>query len=457
MMWLLLFSLIIHCKVVQLFPVFTFNGTSPTSNANLSYAYLVNDLDLLDEFILCASVKQARFDDVGFYVISGNDSKEWLTTQLSTWSDDIWLTIWWDESAYWVGKLQDPMLNIWHHICLRFDLMTNEIEASVNGQLVGRIVGKNISNKPDNVRIKIGLGHDNGQFLGSITNIKVMEKGNTFNTSSMPCKHRQSNILSWSPENWTLVGSQWSLIEEFEDRVCVPNDFYDLAIPSKMTIHESMDICRHKLNNSIIPFEQDNEQFLRYVAWHVKITGAACPFIWTPLTKMTSEGLFFNMNNNNETTIQNWARGQPNGGKNENHVVIKVVHRALADASQDDKFCSSCRISNMLLLQLDGRCEHSLIGNVCKEKIITFFHFRPKVQDFERSVFNRIQWVEEYVYQVIFQGQTCDCKSFFSGTTKRRKFGRCATQGVLTSWPYQGLLKVLCSWAHTYGKFTMTQ
>ena len=80
MMWLLLFSLIIHCKVVQLFPVFTFNGTSPSSTPTPSYAYLVNDVDLPDKFILCTSVKQARFDDVGFYVISGKDSKEWLST-----------------------------------------------------------------------------------------------------------------------------------------------------------------------------------------------------------------------------------------------------------------------------------------------------------------------------------------------------------------------------------------
>ena len=456
MMWLLLFSLIIHCKVVQPFPVFTFNGTSPTSTANLSYAYLVNDLDLPDKFILCTSVKQARFDDVGFYVISGKDSGEWLTTQLITSSKETWLAILWDEAFYKVGKLQNPMLDIWYHICLTIDMMTSEIEANVDGQLIGKIHGKNVtksvSNKPDKLRFKIGLGHVGwasqvGQFQGSMTNIRLLKEVNTSNTLTPPCEQGRDEILSWSPANWNLVGSQWAVTEEFEGHVCAPNDFYDLAIPSKMTIHEGMDTCMHKLNNSIIPFELDMDLFFKYVDWHTKTTGGGCTWIWTPLKKLDSEGLFLDMNDNTETKIQNWARGQPNGGSVENFVEIVVSQMALADGEAEEKSCSSCRISNMLLLQLDGRCEHSLIGNVgvCKEKMITFFHFRPKVQDFERSVFNRIQWVEEYVYQVIFQGLTSDCRSFFSGTTKMRRFGRCATQGIMTSWPYQGLLKALCS------------
>ena len=110
MMWLLILLLLSYCNVLQTFHVFTFNGTSPTSTANLSYAYLVNDVDLPDKFILCTSVKQARFDDVGFYVISGKDSGEWLTTQFTKFLTETWLSIWWDGSRYWAGKLQGPIL-----------------------------------------------------------------------------------------------------------------------------------------------------------------------------------------------------------------------------------------------------------------------------------------------------------------------------------------------------------
>ena len=364
MMWLLIILLVSHCNAAQPFQVFTFNGTSSTSTPTPSYAYLVNDVDLPDKFILCTSVKQARFDDVGFYVISGKNSGEWLTTQFTKFTNETWLTLWWDESRYWVGKLKNPMLDIWYHICLEFDFKLIAIDANVNGQLIGRVQGKNITNKPAKLRIKIGLGYTNKQFQGSVTNIKVLKELNTSNTLTKPCTQGKNDIISWSPENWTLVGSKWSLIEDFEEQVCVPSNFYDLAISTKMAIYESMNICRHKLNNSIIPFEQDNDSFLRYISWHTKITGGACSYIWTPLTKMETEGSFLNMNDNTKTTIQNWARGQPNGGKYEKFVLINVVQKALADSEADWPSCSSCRISNMLLLQLDGRCEQSVIGNV---------------------------------------------------------------------------------------------
>ena len=144
-MWPLLLLLLSHYNFVQPFPVFIFDGTFSTS-ASPSYAYLVNDVDLPDKFILCTSVKQARFDDVGFYVISGKDSGEWLTTQFTKFTNETWLTLWWDESRYWVGKLKNPMLDIWYHICLKFDMKLIAIEANVIGQLIGRVRGKDITN-----------------------------------------------------------------------------------------------------------------------------------------------------------------------------------------------------------------------------------------------------------------------------------------------------------------------
>ena len=364
MMWLLILLIFPHCNVVHPFPVFTFTGTSSSLTATPSYAYLVNDFDLRDKFILCTSVKQARFDDIGFYVISGKDSGDWLTAQFSNFSNEIWLTIWWDGAFYRAGKLQNPMLDIWYYICLRFSLKTNEIEATVNGRLIGRLHGNDVINKPDKLAMKIGLGNDNQQFQGSMTNIRVLEEVATSNTLSMPCRLGQDNLLSWNPENWSLVGSQWSLIEEFEDQVCDPSNFYNLAISTKMTFEESMDICKQKLNQSIIPFDQDDDQFLRYVDWHVKTTEGACSYLWTPLTKSESDGLLLDMNDNTEKRFQNWARGQPNGGEIENFVVINIDQRALADTEPHWSCCSSCSISKTLLLQLNGRCEHSIIGNV---------------------------------------------------------------------------------------------
>ena len=115
------------------------------------------------------------------------------------------------------------------------------------------------------------------------------------------------------------------------------------------------------MGERLVAFEHDKDLFLRYINWHVETIGGACSYIWTPLTKMES-GSFFDVNNNTEITIQNWARGQPNGGKYEKFVLINVAQRALTDSEAEWSSCSSCRISNTLLLQLDGRCEQSVIG-----------------------------------------------------------------------------------------------
>ena len=75
-MWFLILPVLLHCSVA--FQVLTFNGTSSSKGA-LSIAYLVEELQIPDIFILCASAKQARFDKVGFISVSGKDSQDgWM-------------------------------------------------------------------------------------------------------------------------------------------------------------------------------------------------------------------------------------------------------------------------------------------------------------------------------------------------------------------------------------------
>ena len=195
-----------------------------------------------------------------------------------------------------------------------------------------------------------------------MSNVRVFKEANLTDVSAEPCKLRQSTILPWNPNNWKVVGSDWSLVEEFEDIFCVPSDHYNLAIPSKMTITESMDICKHKLNNSIIPFQQNPEAFFKYVAWYKNITGGICSDIWTPFSDHQSEGVFLNMNNNTEAGPQVWVKAEPNGCRDENFVVIDLAREALNDVAQNKLSCSSCLLSSSMLLQLDGLCEDSLIG-----------------------------------------------------------------------------------------------
>ena len=81
---------------VEAFLVFTFNETLDPS-VSTSFATFVGDPDIPDDiFILCISVKQARFDDVGFCSVQGKDSSEWIRLEFRKFSDAFKLALSWD-------------------------------------------------------------------------------------------------------------------------------------------------------------------------------------------------------------------------------------------------------------------------------------------------------------------------------------------------------------------------
>ena len=138
-MWDLFLSFLLHSVFIRALPVFTFNGTSESS-ATPSFASLISDIDLPDSFILCSSNKQARFDDVGFYSISGKDSGVWLSMEFHTLFKATKLILRLDGKFHKIGDLQNPKLDYWYHICMRVDFSKNEIEIALNGVNLGKVV-----------------------------------------------------------------------------------------------------------------------------------------------------------------------------------------------------------------------------------------------------------------------------------------------------------------------------
>ena len=359
--WLFLLSSSFHSSVA--YPVFTYNGTA-ASKGDPSIAILVKEIELPNSFIFCTSVKQYRFDGVRFYSLTGRDSRHWMNMRFKTFPDATKVTLNLGDNYRILNTLRSPRLDFWYHICVRVDLTKNEIEIAVNGDPMGRVVEKNITNKPTKFRMEIGRDNfSNKQFQGSISNIHVLRgEGNVTELSALPCVKRENSLLQWNPVDWNVIGTDWSLEEEFEDVFCNISDNYNLAISSRISFKESVDICKHKLNNSISPWEDNPEWFQRYMAWHQNITEGACPFIWTPFSDEQSEGSFLNMNSFAKAEVNFWAKDEPNGGKYENYVIMSVAQAALYDVTAAFRSCSSCLISSSLLLKLDGRCQNSLIG-----------------------------------------------------------------------------------------------
>ena len=366
MVILLLVFLLLNGFAIQAFEVFTYdvywgNSIGP------SYASLSHDVNLPESFILCTSSKEATFNDVGMYSIYGEDSIEWMIMSIRPGLQAVMLTIDWGGGIHNLGEIRNPRLDFWYHICLKIDSSTKRIEVALNGDYLGEKPIPNDSNMPRKLKMAIGKGQNNKQFYGSVANVQVFKEGNITEITASPCEERRGTILSWKPEYWKVSGSHWLLAEESEEVICLPHTGqYNLAIPTRLTLNESRDICKDKLNNGVIPYPDSKEAFLKYIAWHKKITDEVCHFIWTPLSDKVTEDEFLNMNDNTEPKYHLWDGVQPNGGKDENFVVINVRREALRDVSDSRTrlYCSACSLANTLMLRLDGVCEDSLIGNL---------------------------------------------------------------------------------------------
>ena len=124
-----------------------------------------------------------------------------------------------------------------------------------------------------------------------------------------------------------------------------------------------MDICRKKLNNSIMPSYENKASLESYILWFYNTTGGACDRIWTPISDDKTEGEFFNMNDGSEATFLPWDDSEPNGGLDENHVRVDYPGGLYKDiAAGWPGVCGSCVLHTSLVLQLDGLCDHSYIG-----------------------------------------------------------------------------------------------
>ena len=99
---------------IEAFPAFAFNSVS-LKEQNHSFASLIKDIHPSYNFILCSSIKQARFDDVGFYTISGQDSQAWWAMEFQTYLMDTKLMIRQGKDIHTLEFL-DPKLDFWYHI-----------------------------------------------------------------------------------------------------------------------------------------------------------------------------------------------------------------------------------------------------------------------------------------------------------------------------------------------------
>ena len=97
------------------------------------------------------------------------------------------------------------------HLCiclgLCLDSTKGELVVAVNGDSLGSVRDKDVTNIPSKLNMQIGQSYDNKHFQGSVANIRMFKEGNITNVSAVPCKLTQSTILPWNRKNWKVVGS----------------------------------------------------------------------------------------------------------------------------------------------------------------------------------------------------------------------------------------------------------
>ena len=63
-----------------------------------------------------------------------------------------------------------------------------------------------------------------------------------------------------------------------------------------------------------------------FTEWFQRRTNGSCSWLWTPYSDQEEEGVFLNMNNQEQASLLPWNQNQPNGGREENFAKISLNH-----------------------------------------------------------------------------------------------------------------------------------
>ena len=395
-------------------PVFRYAGP-PHPNSSLSFATLATDTALPAQFTLCASSRQARFDDRSSYAVLGADGDPWVVPVLWE-SPGHTIHLWALWAGIWLklGQLEAPRLGPWYRVCLAVDTRARSISAAVDGRRLGAAATDlAITNTPATLTMVIGRSHSGGeeeQFYGAITNVQLFPGLEEVEAVSGRVCEEEGAEVPWRPGEWTVTGGRWQLVEE--EGVCGGATTYILALPVEMVRVEAMDTC-HKLHGTV-PAHRDAASLEEYRAWYQAATDAACAFLWTPYSDAALEGAWSSLEDGSPTTFLPWMTGQPNGGTTENFIRMTLTTEPAQYNDFDPEAkgtCGSCQLSRCTIptsslptratiLQLRGQCEHTHLGEALHHLTL---HRRP-LHRREHRTLGRLRRLEVHLHQVTAGG-----------------------------------------------------
>ena len=368
-------QLLLYTTSVASIKVFSFNSSD--DNDPPSSAVLLQNPPrqaLPNKFTVCFAMKQDKIEGRSPLLIRDRNGQPWIA--LSIWNQGGQLGLWGE-----VGKRDWKMFHLfekpwkfWSHICGEIDTLSGNISVSIDGRpSVTKTFDKLREGKPTNLDQKLQIGFsdtdvENGgkrSFRGQVSNvhIHILDESKPLEfLSKKPCEIKGS-YLAWSDMTFKRNGNNVHQLEETEKEVCsVQTNFYNVALPGKMTWVQANHLCK-ALGRGTMTEIKDEADLTKFANQMRKIPGL-CPTVWLPLADEKSEGVWENTNLNLESKFLRWADGQPNGLRTQNHAALFIETLHFGDFNAEELHCAACTLNSTAMLTLRGVCKNSYLGKL---------------------------------------------------------------------------------------------
>ena len=268
-----------------------------------------------------------------------------------------------------LGRVENPALDFWYHICLAMYTDQNKVDVAINGALVasgvdiGTGMGENMA-KELKGNMVVGKWNytstgEEEQFVWSITNLAFFTGSPDLAALTADLCNSQGNLLSWDNMRWRVSGEVIELDVSAEE-VCRQESSYKLLLTAPMGQRDAVATC-DKLGHGNMVVAAEREEINDVVKWVGGETKGAmkCSFLWTPFSDRSEEGTFVNVETGEEQKTIAWKSGQPSGGTTENSLKININLKLIEDEKEANGDCFACKLKRSFSAALRGGCDET--------------------------------------------------------------------------------------------------
>lgn len=266
---------------------------------------------------------------------------------------------------YFVKTFDKSAILDWIHLCIQINFLQQKIYFSFNG-------GDNISTESlesftNLSSFSIELGIVNNSWLetksvrGKVTNLNIFYDSQEplHKLSGIICNAAPKPDVNLEKHTNKLLGAS---VKEFDidlEYICQKQNNTSIMLPFGWDFKKALKICRSMGNGSIFAF--DNPENLTGIDFKYIFGESFFKFkeVWTPFTDVIKDGLFINVYDGKVIENIDWSWNQPNGGRQENNVVLRTSELKFYDAvSERPGTRLTCKIP-VAKISLKGGCVNS--------------------------------------------------------------------------------------------------